>query len=94
QQALARAAAVGARFQVVLLDLSMPGLSGQDTCRGLMELDPELRVILMSGNGTHNASLPAETGARAFLPKPFTIQTLFGVMRSVHSEQDPPGAPL
>ncbi|MCA9782638.1 MAG: response regulator [Candidatus Cloacimonetes bacterium] len=94
QQALARAAAAGARFQVVLLDLSMPGLSGQDTCRGLMELDPELRVILMSGNGTHKASLPAETGARAFLPKPFTIQTLFGVMRSVHSEQDPPGASL
>ncbi|HEX9186246.1 MAG TPA: PAS domain S-box protein, partial [Vicinamibacteria bacterium] len=38
-----------ARVGVVLLDLSMPGLSGEETFRRLVDVDPGVRVILSSG---------------------------------------------
>lgn len=37
------------RFAVVLLDLTMPRLSGAETFRQIREIRPDARVILMSG---------------------------------------------
>jgi PAS domain S-box-containing protein len=65
------------RVDVVLLDLSMPGLSGEATFRRLRELDPGVRVILSSGydhdeaRGRFGASAPA-----AFIQKPYRPQQL------------------
>jgi two-component system cell cycle sensor histidine kinase/response regulator CckA len=41
---------------VVLLDLSMPGLSGEETFARLRDLDPEVRVILSSGYDREEAT--------------------------------------
>lgn len=68
---------------LVLLDLSMPGMSGQETSRVLQERIPGTPVILMSGVDAIERQAGQLDGARAFLAKPFTIQTLFGVLRSV-----------
>ncbi len=60
-------------FDCVVLDLTMPGMSGEDTLRHLRALHPALRVVLMSGYSEH------ETTARfrgmtldGFIQKPFT----------------------
>ena len=39
----------GAEIGLVLLDLSMPGLSGEQTFEELRRLDPTVRVLLSSG---------------------------------------------
>ncbi len=60
------------RVDVVLLDLSMPGLSGEETFRRLRQIDPGVRVILSSGydgdeaRGRFGASPPF-----AFIQKPY-----------------------
>ena len=38
-----------APIHLVLSDAAMPGLSGAETCRRLLELRPELKVVFMSG---------------------------------------------
>lgn len=58
---------------LVLLDLTMPGLSGPETFRALREKRPGLPIIMMSGLATEEAmeTLGEATGPHAFLQKPF-----------------------
>ena len=62
-----------AGIKIVLLDLSMPGLSGEDTLAGLRAIDPTVRIVVMSGY--NQPDLPASSNGRAplFLPKPFSL---------------------
>jgi two-component system cell cycle sensor histidine kinase/response regulator CckA len=64
-------------IDLVLLDLTMPGLSGEETLRILHTLRPSLRVILMSGYSENNVLRRlGEHGAVDFLPKPFDLDVL------------------
>jgi PAS domain S-box-containing protein len=62
---------------VVLLDMTMPVLSGPETLQQIRASAPAVPVIMMSGYSEHEAlgRLGAE-GRVAFLPKPFTTQEL------------------
>jgi CheY-like chemotaxis protein len=61
---------------VVIMDQTMPGLSGTDTLRRLRENHPDLPVLLVSGQS--DAALDEMTfgGPTLFLPKPFTLRQL------------------
>ncbi len=60
-------------FDVVLLDLSMPRMTGEDAFRELRRLRPDVPVILMSGMDPEAGIRRAlEEGACAMLKKPFT----------------------
>jgi len=59
------------RFDVVLLDLRMPGDHGLDALVRLGELAPETAVIVVSGEGTvENAVRAGQRGAFDFVEKP------------------------
>jgi CheY-like chemotaxis protein len=62
---------------LVLLDLSMPGLSGEHTCRELLGIDPAAVIIVMSGHSEQEAfeRLQGLT-VSGFLHKPFDIEVL------------------
>ena len=65
------------RFAVVLLDLTMPRLSGAETFRQMREIQPDARVILMSGYNEQEASGSfAGKGLAGFLEKPFSTGAL------------------
>jgi CheY-like chemotaxis protein len=55
-------------ISAVLLDLSMPRMSGSEVLAGLLDLDPKVRVLIATGYGAEAASL---AGARGVLHKPF-----------------------
>ena len=56
---------------VVLTDLMMPGLSGQELLRGVRAVAPEAEVVLMTAYGTVEAAVAAmKDGAYDFLTKP------------------------
>ena len=64
-------------IQLVLLDMSMPGLSGVDTLAELRQIDPKVRVILSSGYSqeqiAHEVNVNDRTG---FLAKPYDVDAL------------------
>ena len=56
---------------VVLTDLMMPGMSGQELLRGVRAVAPDAEVVLMTAYGTVEAAVAAmKDGAYDFLTKP------------------------
>ena len=61
-----------AHFDVVLLDLMMPGLSGFDVLSHVKALHPDTSIIVITGYATIENSIEAmKKGAFDFIPKPF-----------------------
>ena len=84
REAVARFAEDPSRFTVVLLDLTMPVMGGDEAFRILRQLRTDVRVILMSGFNEPEAATRLEgQGLAAFIQKPFAIETLGDVLRSV-----------
>lgn len=67
----------GGPFTIVLLDLMMPRLDGEQTLRALHAADPNLPVVLMTGfNEQATTERFVGLGLAGILPKPFTIDLL------------------
>lgn len=67
-----------ARFAIVLLDLTMPGMDGEATFRALREIRDDVHVLLMSGyNEQEVTRLFLGRGLAGFLQKPFRAEDLF-----------------
>ena len=65
------------RIRLVVLDLSMPGMSGEETLPRLRELKPDLEVIVSSGFSQAEALRPfQDTPVSGFIQKPYTVQEL------------------
>ena len=68
------------RFDVAIVDATMPGINGVETCNLLRRIQPGIKLILTSGVmcllGGDVSQMLEMTGAEYFLPKPFTIETL------------------
>jgi two-component system cell cycle sensor histidine kinase/response regulator CckA len=65
------------RFRVVLLDLRMPGLSGEETFDALRALDPTLPVLVCSGYAAEqDVNGMLQRGAAGFVQKPYRIDEL------------------
>jgi signal transduction histidine kinase/CheY-like chemotaxis protein len=67
----------------VLLDVAMPRMSGRQTYIALRAIDPEVRVLLMAGDGSDEVERILSLGAREFLPKPFELRTLSQALQRV-----------
>ena len=70
----------------VLLDLSMPKLSGEETLHALREIRDDIPVVLCSGYSDVEVSQRfAGKGIDGFLPKPFSRHDLLAMLRDVIS---------
>ncbi len=66
-----------AEIDLVLLDLTMPGMGGADCYREMCEIRPDVRVMVCSGYAEEmGASDILARGAIGFVSKPYTIETL------------------
>jgi CheY-like chemotaxis protein len=68
----------------VLLDLMMPSLDAATTIRTLYKLNPQIKIVAMSGL-TANESITKTMGesVQAFLPKPFRAQELLNLLSHI-----------
>jgi len=75
EQALARLEAQ--RFDVVLTDISMPGLSGMELLNRVLEMYPGTPVIMISGlSDEEQAQSLMSRGAFDYLLKPFRLEVV------------------
>ncbi len=58
--------------EVVLLDITMPNMDGIATLKKLMEIDPDVRVAMVTAMGQQSMVIEAlKSGAKDFVVKPF-----------------------
>ncbi len=72
------------KFDLILLDVTMPGLDGFETCRRLINIDPELPVIQVTSS-TDNESLTKgfEAGALDYIRKPWQTMELLARVKNI-----------
>jgi two-component system OmpR family response regulator len=86
--ALTRVAA--ADFDVVLLDVKMPGLGGLEVIKTIKTEHPEVQVILLTGHGSaRDAEAGMQLGAFDYLMKPITITDLVRVLQAAADQSHP-----
>ena len=76
-EALAAFEAAPDQFDLVLSDLSMPGITGIDVARRVLEIRPDMPVLLASGYvRTEDVELARQMGVREVIWKPTTINEM------------------
>lgn len=76
-------------FDVVLLDLKMPGLGGLEVIQRIKEERPDLKVILLTGWGSEeDAKKGKELGAFDYLMKPVKIGDLVRVLLAAGDREE------
>jgi two-component system cell cycle sensor histidine kinase/response regulator CckA len=70
------------RIKLVLLDLTMPRLSGRDTLRRLRQLDPAVPVLLASGYGAEQVLQSEGEHVLGFVSKPYRPEDLAQAVRT------------
>ncbi len=64
-------------IDVVVLDISMPGMDGHETLRKLKKIQPDIEVIMLTGYGSLDSALEGwHEGVFAYLTKPCSIDFL------------------
>ena len=86
EEALAMAAQQA--YDLVLLDLKMPGMDGLEVLRRLREIRPGTAVVLLTAHGSVETAVEAmKLGAVDFLQKPFAPQEIREVVSQVFGRQ-------
>lgn len=74
-------------FDVVLLDLMMPGISGMDVLNEIRKIKPKTKIIMITAFATiENAVNAIKKGASDYISKPFKIDELITTVRRVLEE--------
>ncbi len=70
---------------VVLMDITMPGMNGIEASRWMKEIDPDIRVIIVSMEISKDyVSAAIKSGVDGYLPKDVSKDVLVEGIRSVH----------
>jgi two-component system KDP operon response regulator KdpE len=76
---------VGQRpFDLILLDINMPGMGGVEACRRLRELVPHVGIVMVTVRDAEEDMVQAlEAGADDYITKPFRFGVLIARLRAV-----------
>jgi len=73
-----------AEISIVLIDMMMPGMNGPTTIRSLQKINPQVKIIAVSGLATSDKlNEAAMMGIKTFLYKPYTANELLTTIKKV-----------
>lgn len=76
-------------YDIILLDLKMPGMDGLEVLKRLREIAQGVRVIIITAYGTiENAVEAMKLGAVDFIQKPFSPKEIRGLIQSIASREE------
>lgn len=71
-------------FDVVLLDMNMPGIGGLEACRRIRDLRPNAGIVMVTVRDAEDDKVSAlEAGADDYVTKPFQLRELIARLRAV-----------
>ena len=80
------------QIRFVLLDLTMPGMDGEEAFSELRRIDPGVRIIMASGYSEHELSERfAGKGVDGFVNKPYTLDVLRERIQSLFAGEESGG---
>jgi DNA-binding response OmpR family regulator len=68
------------RFDITFMDVSMPVMNGVESFLAIRGLQPDARVVLMTGFREPIVDVALEAGALALLQKPFQLSELLALL--------------
>lgn len=69
-------------FDVVIIDVKMPGIGGLEVLRTVSRRYPNVKVILMTGHGSaKDSEIGRRLGAVAYLQKPVDLEDLLATIQ-------------
>lgn len=70
------------KYDLYILDIIIPGISGLDLCSKLKDMNPDIPVLMLSALGTTDDKIIGfENGANDYLVKPFEFRELLARVR-------------
>ncbi|MDA3918412.1 MAG: response regulator transcription factor [Deltaproteobacteria bacterium] len=86
-------------FDLILLDIMMPGKSGYDVCQDIRAVDKDIPIIMLTAKGEEfDKVIGLKLGADDYITKPFGIHELLArigaVLRRSQRETKPQDKPL
>ncbi len=81
-------AALETNYDLILLDLMLPGLNGIDVCRRLRATKNTPIIMLTARDSIMDRVTGLDSGADDYLPKPFAIEELLARMRVIFRREE------
>ena len=84
-------------FDVAIVDVKLPGMSGIEVSRVIGQLDPRMKIVVISGYH-YEEDQPIQEGIqrkvyRGFISKPFELDEVSALVRSVLAENEASPSP-
>ena len=77
------------RFDILLVDIKMEGMSGLDVLKQVKESDPEVSVVMITAYGSISTAIEAmKNGAHDYLLKPFEPDELGVLIEKITEYQE------
>jgi two-component system KDP operon response regulator KdpE len=81
-------------FDIILLDINMPGMGGLEACRRIRALTPHAGIVMVTVRDAESDIVRAlDGGADDYVTKPFRFGELVARLRAVLRRRDPGDAP-
>ena len=75
-------------FELIILDIKMPGIGGLNTLKGVKEIDSEVEVIMLTGRATIESAVESmKMGAYDYITKPCRLSELDMLLKKAHEKR-------
>ena len=86
--ATALGSALGGQYDLMTLDINMPGISGVDVAKVYKSKEVKTPIVIVSGMVDQVKDELIDAGIRHFVSKPFTAEGLLDAVRDATGEVD------